>query len=91
MSSRCLTPEETESFRGRSKMTIDELLNKVKNKYLGAFSSKKITPAQQMISENEWTEDLLQFVHFGNTHVLKNFRYRLVMEDDGVNQGIDNS
>ena len=74
-------------------MTIDKILNDLKNKYFdgsGASSSKKLTPAQQIIRETEWTHDLVQLVHFGNTHVLKNFRYGLNMQDNvGEREDID--
>lgn len=64
-------------------MTTDELLNNLKNKYfLGAFSSRKLTPAEQIIMEAEWTEDLLHLVRLGNTSVLKNFRYLLAMDEE---------
>jgi hypothetical protein len=64
-------------------MTIDELVNNLKHKYFhDGFSFKKLTPAQQIIRESEWTEDLLQLVHLGNTYVLKNFRYGLNMQDN---------
>jgi hypothetical protein len=68
-------------------MTIDEVVNNIKNKYFhGAFFSKKLTSAEQIIREAEWTEDLLHLVRLGNTHVLKNFRYRVNMEYDAGEQ-----
>jgi hypothetical protein len=64
---------------------IDEVLANP-NKY---FSSKKLTPAEQILLETEWTE-YLSLVDFGNTHLLKNFRYGLNMQDNvGEKENID--
>jgi hypothetical protein len=68
-------------------MTIDRALNDLRNK---DFSTKKGTP-EQLVTETKWTDILQSLIDWGNTHVLENFRYGLVMEDDGVNQGIDKS
>jgi hypothetical protein len=69
-------------------MTIDEVLHNLKDKAFcssAAFPSKKATAAEQIILETEWTDYILNLVEQGNTHLLKNFRYRLVM-DDGVEE-----
>jgi hypothetical protein len=66
-------------------MTIDEVLHSLKDNRFYSFASsspKTATAAEQIILETEWTDYILNLVEQGNTHVLKNFQYRLVMDDD---------
>jgi hypothetical protein len=43
---------------------------------------KNLTSAEQVVAECEWTDHLQRLVDFGNTAILKNFRYRLEMEEE---------
>jgi hypothetical protein len=66
-------------------MTTNEVISNLKNK---AFHTpKKLTGVEQLNLENEWTNYLLNLVGLGNTHILKNFRYWLVMEDTDEEKG----
>jgi len=42
---------------------------------------KNLTSAEQVVLECEWTDYLQRIVDFGNTGILRNFHYRLEMED----------
>ena len=42
---------------------------------------RNLSSVEQVILECEWTDYLQRIVHFGNTAILKNLRYRLEMED----------
>lgn len=83
---RVLTPKQTNHhLRREPKMTTNEVIGNLENKAFhgSAWNQKKLTAAEQVIIETEWTDYLLKLVGLGNTHILKNFRYRLVMEDTG--------
>ena len=66
-------------------MTTNEVIGNLENKDFHRSSAwhQKLTAAEQVIIETEWTDYLLNLVGLGNTRILKNFRYRLVMEDTG--------
>jgi len=67
-------------------MITNEAISNLENKafHSSTSSHQKLRAAEQMIIiENEWTNYLLNLVGLGNTHILKNFRYLLVMEDTG--------
>jgi hypothetical protein len=42
---------------------------------------KNLTSAEQVVLECEWTDYLQRIVDLGNTAILKNFRYKLEMEE----------
>ena len=42
---------------------------------------RNLTSAEQVVLECEWTDYLQRIVDFGNKAILRNFRYRLEMED----------
>jgi hypothetical protein len=42
---------------------------------------KKLTSAEQVILECKWTDFLQNVVESGNKAILRNFQYRLEMED----------
>jgi hypothetical protein len=66
-------------------MTTNEVISNLENKAFHGSASwhQKLAAAEQVIIETEWTDYLLNLVGLGNTRILKNFRYRLVMEDVG--------
>jgi hypothetical protein len=45
------------------------------------FTLKNLSSAEQVVIECEWTDYLQRIVDFGNTAILRNFHYRLEMED----------
>jgi hypothetical protein len=46
------------------------------------FTLKNLRTAEQVALECEWTDYLQRLVDFGNTAILKNFHYRLEMEEE---------
>jgi len=66
-------------------MTTSEVIGSLEIKAFhgSVWNQKKLTAPEQVIIETEWTDYLLNLVGLGNTRILKNFRYRLVMDDTG--------
>jgi hypothetical protein len=62
-------------------MTIDELFT-LTNKFFFEANMKNLTSVEQLALEIQWTEFLINVVKNGNRFLLKNFGYRLSMEDD---------
>jgi hypothetical protein len=64
-------------------MTSDDVLFKLGNKGFpnAILPYQKLTGAERIHIETEWTNYVQSLVDFGNNHVLSNFRYRLIMED----------
>jgi hypothetical protein len=64
-------------------MIPNKILTNPENKgfYNDAVSYKKLTAADQVIVETEWTSYLQRLVDFGNKRHLKNFSLKLEMED----------
>jgi hypothetical protein len=65
-------------------MTTDKILDKLGNKsfHNNIASFVKTTAADQITIETRWTDFVQNLIDFGNNHILSNFRYRLIMEDD---------
>jgi hypothetical protein len=65
-------------------MISNKILTNPENKgfYSDAVSYKKLTAAEQVIIETEWTSYLQRLVDFGNKRHLKNFSLKLEMEDN---------
>ena len=64
-------------------MTADIRFSKDKDILSATFNVrlKNLTSAEQVVLECEWTDYLQRIVDFGNKAILRNFRYRLEMED----------
>ena len=64
-------------------MTADISFSKDKDILSASFEVrlKNLTSAEQVVLECEWTDYLQRIVDFGNVAILKNFHYRLEMED----------
>ena len=65
-------------------MTADISLSKDKDILSATFNVRlrNLTSAEQVVLECEWTDYLQRIVDLGNTAILKNFRYRLEMEEE---------
>jgi hypothetical protein len=65
-------------------MTADINFSKDKDILSTSFKVrlKNLTSAEQVVLECEWTDYLQRLVDFGNTAILKNFHYRLEMEEE---------
>jgi hypothetical protein len=46
-----------------------------------AAKIRKLTEVEQFTLNGQWTEYLQTLIDYGNTYLLKGFRYRLIMED----------
>ena len=64
-------------------MTADISFSKDKDILSATFKArlKSLNSAEQVVLECEWTDYLQRIVDFGNKVVLRNFHYRLEMED----------
>ena len=64
-------------------MTADIRFSKDKDILSATFNVRlrNLTPAEQVVLECEWTDYLQRIVDFGNKAILRNFHYRLEMED----------
>lgn len=64
-------------------MTADISFSKDKDILSATFKArlKSLRTAEQVALECEWTDYLQRLVDFGNTAILKNFHYRLEMEE----------
>ena len=65
-------------------MTADISFSKDKDILSASFKVrlKNLSSAEQVVLECEWTDYLQRLVDFGNTAILKNFHYRLEMEEE---------
>jgi hypothetical protein len=61
-------------------MTTDEIIEQLQNKLSQIEKIIGLSSMHQVRIECLWTDVLQELVTYGNTTILKNFRYRLVME-----------
>jgi hypothetical protein len=60
------------------KDSVIQIINKELKKFFNIGNDRRVN---QLLRENYWTDMLQTLVDFGNSRFLKNFKYRLEMEE----------